>query len=271
MLEKTLENIGLNKKEARIYLAALEIGSNPVSKIAQRAKINRVTTYDVIEKLAKRGFVTSFTRAKVKYYTATDPELVVNDFKKKVEDLDAALPLLKDVSGEVTKPTVTTYEGLDAIKKIFTQALRTDEKILMISNIKDLELHWPTFMEDFERKRMDYELSLNLIALDDQRGKFMKEYDDEFQRSTRLASKEHHNFTSHILIFDGKVAFMNFKSSIGVIIEDTDIVSTQCALFHMKWNMLNEEAPTIVVRKVGSIKKEEAPKEESTKDQSSLF
>lgn len=273
MLEKTLENIGLNKKEASVYIAALQIGSNPVSKIAKQARINRVTAYDIMEKLAKRGLVTSFTRAKVKYYTAADPELVVSDFQKKVEELEGALPLLKELTGEVAKPTVTSHEGLESIKKIFTQALRTEGEILLIANVKELEMHWSTFNEDFERKRMDYEIGLRLIALDDQRGEFMKEYDDEFQRQTKLISKAHYNFSTHTLIFDGKVALINLSTNVGVVIEDKDIVATQKALFEMQWSLQGGDAPTIVVRKVGNIKKEEADpmKEESREDQSSLF
>ena len=272
MLEKTLENIGLNKKEASVYIAALQIGSNPVSKIAKQARINRVTAYDIMEKLAKRGLVTSFTRAKVKYYTAADPELVITDFQKKVDELNEALPLLKELTGEVAKPTVTTNEGLESIKKIFTQALRTEEEILLIANIKEIELHWSTFNEDFERKRMDYEIPLRLIALDDQRGEFMKEYDDEFQRKTRLVSKAQYNFSTQTLLFDGKVALINFTTNVGVVIEDKDIVSTQKTLFEMQWSLQQGDAPTIVVRKVGNIKKEEQPvQEEVREDQSSLF
>lgn len=270
MLEKTMQNIGLTKKEARVYLAALEIGSNPVSKIASRAKINRVTTYDIMEKLAKRGLVTSFTRAKVKYYTAADPELVVSDFKKKVDDLDAALPQLQQLSGgEVNKSKVMSYEGLEAIKTLFKSVLRTDEEILMYANIRDIESHWATFMEDFERKRMEYELPLRLIAVNDDRGKFTKEYDDEFQRKTRLASKERFDFTSHVLIYDHKVAMVSFKNGVGVVIQDADIATMQRALFAMNWNALEQEAPTMVVRKVGKVKRtQEVPIEQ---DQNSLF
>lgn len=273
MLEPIIENIGLTKKEARVYLAALEIGSNPVSKIAQKARINRVTAYDIMEKLAKRGLVTSFTRAKVKYYTAADPELVANDFKKKVEELDAILPQLKQLSGEVVKPKVMSYESLEAIKKIYKDVLSTENEILMYSNIKDIETHWTTFSEDFERKRMDYEISLRLIAVDNERGNFYKEYDDEFQRKTRLASKEHFDFSSHTIIYDNKVALISFTGPIGVVIEDANLAATYRALFAMNWSSFEKESPTMVVRKVGKLKKEKVTQEIpiQAQDQNSLF
>lgn len=272
MLESIIENIGLTKKEARVYLAALEIGSNPVSKIAQKARINRVTTYDIMEKLAKRGLVTSFTRAKVKYYSAADPELVTNEYKKKVEELEAALPHLKQLSGEVAQPKVMSYESLEAIKKIYREILASDNEILMYSNIQEIESHWSTYTEDFERKRMDYEIPLRMIAVDNERGKFFQEYDDEFGRKTRLVSGEHYDFSSHTIIYDEKVAIISLGSPIGVVIEDSQVASSYRALFEMNWNSFEKEKeePTMVVRKVGKVKRttQEIPIQQ---DQNSLF
>ena len=275
MLQNIIENIGLTQKEARIYLAALEIGSNPVSKIATKAKLNRVTTYDIIEKLAKRGLVSSFTRAKVKFYSATDPELVVNDFKKKVEEMETALPVLKQMNGEAAnKPKVMSYESIEAIKTIFKDALSTDGEILICSNIKETELHWPTFMMDFEKKRMEYELPLRLITINDSRGQFMREYDDEFQRTTRLIAGEA-NFKATRIIYGNKVAMISFAAQTGVLIEDVEICESQKALFETNWktitDALSNPTPTMTVRKVGGIKSEATKEAETLKDQVSLF
>ncbi len=275
MLQNIIENIGLTQKEARIYLAALEIGSNPVSKIATKAKLNRVTTYDIIEKLAKRGLVSSFTRAKVKFYSARDPELVVNDFKKKVEEMETALPVLKQMNGEAAnKPKVMSYESIEAIKTIFKDALSTDGEILICSNIKETELHWPTFMMDFEKKRMEYELPLRLITINDSRGQFMREYDDEFQRTTRLIAGEA-NFKATTIIYGNKVAMISFAAQTGVLIEDVEICESQKALFETNWktitDALSNPTPTMTVRKVGGIKSEATKEAETLKDQVSLF
>ncbi|MBU1953544.1 hypothetical protein KKH03_01060 [Patescibacteria group bacterium] len=275
MLQNIIENIGLTKKEAQIYLAALEIGSNPVSKIAVKAKLNRVTTYDIIEKLAKRGLVSSFTKAKVKYYTATDPELVVNDFKKKVEDMETALPVLKQMNGEAeNKPKVMSYESIEAIKTIFKDALATDGEILVCANIKELETHWPTFIMDFEKKRMEYELPERLIAINDSRGRFMREYDDEFQRTTRLTSGEQ-SFKGTTIIYGTKVAMISFAAQTGILIEDPEISETQKALFEMNWKTLTDDLtnpkPNMTVRKVGGIKPAETKVPPALTDQVSLF
>ena len=43
-LDKELQKIGLSEKEAKVYLAALELGQASVQNIARKAEVNRATT-----------------------------------------------------------------------------------------------------------------------------------------------------------------------------------------------------------------------------------
>ena len=63
-LELELQHIGLNEREAKVYLAALELGPSPVQKIAQRAGIPRATVYLVLDDLRSKGFVTTYDEGK---------------------------------------------------------------------------------------------------------------------------------------------------------------------------------------------------------------
>lgn len=81
MLAKILQNIGLTEKEAKVYLACLELGPQPVSEIAKKARINRVTAYDILEKLLKKGLVNFVTKEKIKFFNATDPRIVSQETK----------------------------------------------------------------------------------------------------------------------------------------------------------------------------------------------
>ena len=58
-LEFKLKELGLAEKEAKVFLASLELGSSAVQEIAKKAEINRATTYVIIEKLMKKGLMSS--------------------------------------------------------------------------------------------------------------------------------------------------------------------------------------------------------------------
>jgi predicted DNA-binding transcriptional regulator len=77
-LEETLEKLGLNEKEAKVYLALLELGQDTVQNIAQRASITRPTTYNILDALVKKGLTTQVDQDSEKLL-AVVPEETVND------------------------------------------------------------------------------------------------------------------------------------------------------------------------------------------------
>ena len=62
-LEDELNRLGLDRKEARFYLAALELGQAPVRVIADKAGISRTNAYDVLSRLRRKGTITQVERA----------------------------------------------------------------------------------------------------------------------------------------------------------------------------------------------------------------
>ena len=236
MLQNVLENVGLNEKEAKIYLAALEMCSSPVSKIAKRAKINRVTTYDILEKLIKKGLISFITNDKIKYFTATEPEILVKKYKRRAQALHKALPELKRLHGDTNHPLVRYFEGLDGIKGIYTDTLTSKTEIVNYGNSKEIRTHWPTYDEDYVKERARRKIYLRGIAIDDEYGRLVQEKDKSNFRELRLIPKERFNFTNEINIYDDKLAIISFKDEIiGMIIESPEIANTQRTIFEMVW------------------------------------
>ncbi len=75
---KQITEFGLDEKEARVFLASLELGGENVLTIAKKAGINRVATYEALESLIKKGLVSTFHKGKRVNYTATDPERLLH-------------------------------------------------------------------------------------------------------------------------------------------------------------------------------------------------
>ena len=55
-IQDVLKSIGLDDKEARVYMALLELGTATVHPIANKAEIKRPTTYLILEQLLKKRF-----------------------------------------------------------------------------------------------------------------------------------------------------------------------------------------------------------------------
>jgi len=234
-----LTNLGLTEKEARIYLALLESGSQVVSSIAKQAKINRVTAYDILEKLKKRGLASSFTKARTKYFQATDPEVVASNFEQKSKTFTQTIPELKRIQGETSHPKVRYYEGLEGIKTIYQDTLTAKSKeILNFSNSEEIRKYWPEYDEQYVTLRANKNIHLKGIITEDEAGKKVKNEDKQYNREMRLISKKAYPFTNEINIYDNKVAIISFGETelIGMIIESQEIAASQRAIFQMCWD-----------------------------------
>ena len=56
-ITEDLKTLGLNQKEASIFLASLELGPATISDIARRSNIKRTTVYNLIEPLLQKNLV----------------------------------------------------------------------------------------------------------------------------------------------------------------------------------------------------------------------
>jgi sugar-specific transcriptional regulator TrmB len=237
MLADILKNIGLNEKESKIYLACLELGSSTVSAIAKRAKINRVTAYDVLDRLVEKGFINHITKEKAKYYNPTKPDLVYENTKRKVYDFKKILPELKRLQGETPHPRVKYFEGIEGIKAIYEDTLSSKTDILNYANSEEVRHYWPGYDEEYVIKRARKKIFLRGIAPLDDAGLKVKSENKKYYRDIKLIPREKHNFTNEINIYDNKVSIISFKGGlIGMIIESAEIAETQRVIFKMVWD-----------------------------------
>ncbi|OGJ50974.1 hypothetical protein A2229_00630 [Candidatus Peregrinibacteria bacterium RIFOXYA2_FULL_33_7] len=236
MLENILSNIGLTDKEARVYLACLELGTSPASQISLRSGLNRVTTYDVLEKLIQKGFINFYNKQKMRYFSATAPEIIVHETKRKAEDLENSLPDLKRLHGKSAHPRIQYFEGISGIKSLYADSLNAKTEILNFSNSKEIRDHWPEYDHEYVEERVKKKIFLRGISPQDDQGIKVQKEDTKYYREIRLVSSNEFTFTNEINIYDDKVAIASFKGElIGMLIQCQEIADTQKDIFKMAW------------------------------------
>lgn len=235
-LIKVLTNLGLTDKEAKVYLACTEKSTAVVSDIAHSAGINRVTAYDILEKLKQKGLVSYYIKKKIKYFSSISPEILLEEFEKRTGDLRSAIPKFKTLTGDINHPRVRYFEGLEGIKAIYADTLTSKSEILNYSNSYEIRKQWPSYDKDYIEKRAAKKIFLKGIAPRDKAGEMVHSHDCEYLREMRLVSSDQFDFTNEINIYDDKVAIISFKDElIGMIIESIEIANSQRAIFNMCW------------------------------------
>lgn len=247
MLSQVLTSIGLSEKETKIYLTLLEIGSQPVSTIAKKTKINRTTCYLIIDELTNKGLVSSFNKASVKYITAEPPKSIIKFLQHQKNKIDKSeliveenLKALEEIQQKgVHKPKVYFFEGLQGIIQTYEDTLKEGETIYAIESASHMS---PEIQDYLYNTYIDLRIKNKIFAKalmpKTKENEFLHQNDSKHYRETKLIDNALFNFELELNIYGNKTAFIvyNQETYIGIIIENPEIANSLKALFNLIWS-----------------------------------
>lgn len=234
-LEKLLEEFGLNEKEAKTYLACLELGPSKIHDIANLSGIGRVNTYYIIDKLIQHGLVSRTYKKDKMLFVAEEPEALVRIIEQRAKDFRKYLPELKAMSKQGNKPSMRFYEGTEGIKTIYEDSLTSKTEIFAWNSVVNLEAFEPEYFHDYYKRRAQKGIFIKAIVNEGPLAYEYKEQDKELLREIRIVPLAKMDIEPECYIYDNKVAFMSLREKIGVIIESKDIADAQRKLFNLAW------------------------------------
>jgi len=246
LLKKTLEELGLSDKEARVYLASLELGPSSVQKISQIAEINRVTTYVILESLVEKGLSSTTQKGKKTLFIAEDPEQLSSllnkmqeEIKEKEKALEQIMPELNSllqISGK--KPVVRVYEGREGLNSLLQDYLKSTKvgsEWLGFVPVDQLYKVFPPQKEEIPGERMKKKIKCRVIY-NTANNNIMKT-DPKLLREARSVPAKKFPFTSGVDIYgENKLAIINYKDKpIGIMIESKELHDTFKIIFEIAW------------------------------------
>lgn len=117
---KTLKNLGLNQKEALIYLASLKTGGATITELAQTAEIERTGIYYHIEKLLELKLLKTITRGKRTIFIPSDPERLKKIADQHQKEFHKIFPALEEqFSRQTSKSLIEYFEGPEELNKFY--------------------------------------------------------------------------------------------------------------------------------------------------------
>ena len=234
---------GLDEKEAHLYLSGLQIGSAPASDYARAAGFNRITVYNALEELVRRGLFTLEKKVRGKYYAPVAPEYLALEVRKNAQAVERMLPELRSLQGkQYRKPHVRFFEGWEGVRRVYEDTLTAQGELLNFANSAVVRKFWPHYDEEYVAQRVKHGIHLRGIAPDDPAGRKVHGEDRERLREIRLVPGKDFDFKNEINIYDSKVAICSFSAGakskedmFGVIIESKEVAETQRQIFEMAW------------------------------------
>ncbi|MEM4335689.1 MAG: helix-turn-helix domain-containing protein [Candidatus Anstonellales archaeon] len=149
-VEEVLQNCGLSKNEAKIYLALLQLGSSKAGKISKLAQIDRTSTYNSLKLLIEKGLASYVIVGKVRWFQPASPEklLILTDEKR--EGLMKVMPFLNaEYKEKKLEENVRLFKGLRGIRTVLEDILNEGKPNLVFGSEGQLEKNMPAFAQRF--------------------------------------------------------------------------------------------------------------------------
>jgi sugar-specific transcriptional regulator TrmB len=240
---KSLQSIGLSKKEASVYYSTLELGRGTVAEISRKAGINRTTGYSVLDSLINRGFVRISGKEPKQEYIAESPETILTSLNSQmqgiqinIENTKKLIPELKSIYRTEDRPQVRFYEGIEGLKQVYEDTLTTTSGELrafaayedMHHTLKD---YFPTYYKRRAEKGIRGRGIVPKTLMSLERMKHNKEED----RELACVPTDKFNISPEIDIYDNKVMIASWREKLGIIIESKEIADAMKQVFELAW------------------------------------
>lgn len=240
-LKAELEQLGLSEKEAKVYLATLELSKETVQRIAKKAGVNRPTGYVILASLADKGLCSTFQKKGKTYYVAENPEnlsLLLATKKQEIEERQKHLGKLMDELKAIynlqeQKPFVRFFEGKKGLLATRNETVAKEgDTIRGLYPLEGVE----ELYTDAERKESHAqrnERKIHARILYTSKGKAIA---SDASRDMLKIESDKFPFAADISLYDEKVRITSLNEKMaGIIVDDPEIYKTFVSLFELAW------------------------------------
>lgn len=141
-----LEDIGLTKVQAAAYQALVQKGASGAPAISVAIGESRSNAYKVLDRLCELGLATKNQMGKKVTYYPASPAALEQLLQREAaltnlrgRKLRAAMPdLMSAFLASTEQPTIRFFQGVEGIKQIYEDQLKTGEPLYYIRSLEDV-------------------------------------------------------------------------------------------------------------------------------------
>jgi sugar-specific transcriptional regulator TrmB len=242
---EVLEQYGLSKREAKVYMAWLNLWSSPGSTIARYIDENRVTVYSILKELVKRWFFSAISRDWITYFSPTPPDILLQKLEEKYIKFKQQVPLLLDiVENSLQKPKLSYYEGIEWLKNLYNEILKSNSPLYAFLSDSDIDKNLQDYLNHtFIQKRKSKNIHASVIVSPwpETHEYISIVWDVDPLTSIKIAPQELSWLQGEIILYGNEYiacALYSPKEMIWFIIKSEQFYQSLYALFNFVWNTL---------------------------------
>lgn len=243
-----IEQSGLSKNEAKIYITLLREGEATASKIAVKSGLYRPYVYDKLANLIEKGLASYVIKSGKKHFQPSHPKKLLDVLKEKERNISSILPELEQIHDSRKKNIlVEVYEGKEGLKthfeNIFNSAEQNKTKELFIIGTSTkidslLKYYFPNLVKRAER----------IILKNKIKAKSLRNHHFKKQKISSMLLPQKYKYLpnncslkSTIVVFGDTVAFEDLNDRPSVVeIQNENIADSIKKMFNLIWSTSRE-------------------------------
>jgi sugar-specific transcriptional regulator TrmB len=237
---EALESMGLNRNEAKVYLALLETGPSFAGPIAKESGINRRSVYDAAKHLIERGLASYVLIRGKRQFQPSNPQRLLEILGEREAHLRDIMPGLQSIFSKTKKKIeVEVFKGKEGIKSVLNDVIAVSPKEFLDISSGMTTVLLPHFIAQWHRRRIKagifLKILMNATTLGRNRGKQLEE-----MKITEVGYlPKGVESPSHIYIYGNKVgiAIWVLDHPFGLIIESDEVHKRFVEFFDWFWKM----------------------------------
>lgn len=238
-----LQAIGLDAKEADVYLALLTAKSSAVSSLIKTIDFPRTTVYFILDRLREKGLVSFVEKGKIRHFIAEPPERLIahaQDEQKRFvqleQQLQDALPMLHSLlKPSLSTPSVKLLHGLKGLKDVYKEVLPHE-----LMGILNPDVMYEAFGMTATELVFDKKFALqgrDLITQSKHTQDFIKNFKTTSKYDYRLLP-EYIQFYCDVVVWKNNVAIFTHDPQHTIIQIESDRISQMIrAWFEAMWSI----------------------------------
>jgi sugar-specific transcriptional regulator TrmB len=246
MNTQILEEIGLSKGEVKVYFSLLEMGESTIGPISKKAQVTAAKVYPILEKLSKKGLITSVIKSGTNYFQAFNPKSILNYIQEKrnklkleEEQIKELLPALISKQKKEATHSARVYESYNGLRTLYEEIIdylsKTKEDFIAFTLGEEYQdPNLMLFFEHYDNKRKQLGIKTKLIGIDSQRKFFKKSYMKE--AGLEIKYLDYTSTPQGVIIFADKVATMVWgKNTAAFVIQSKQTAEAYKKFFWDLW------------------------------------
>ena len=236
MNSEELQEFGLSKTEAKVYLALLELGKSKAGEVTKKSLVNRTNVYDALERLIEKGLVSYVSENNKKVFEAVNPQRLQEILKDKQDKLSKTIEELKARYQKSQKEEdAFVFRGKAGIKSIFEDILDEKKELFCYGAESRFKTLFPFYQKHWNEERARLKIKVKMIyserVKEEKKKENLKLLDMKFLPET-------YDFPSMVMIYGVRVVTIVWlEDPFAFMIKSEEAVKSNMNFFKLLWKI----------------------------------